>query len=442
MPILVTMPKWGLTMKAGTVSEWLHAEGDEIAAGEPLLVVETDKATSDVEAPAAGTLRKIVAAEGAAIPVTEPVAVIAAPGETLSDEDLAAYLATLRQERSAAAERAAHARLPREERVATRGEDGRMNASPAARKLAKDLGIDLAGVTATGPGGRITSDDVARAAAAAETVREEFVALPSGVRLFYVLAGPLTGTPPLVFLHGLGGSQSTWQMLLPELSARHRVCALDLPGHGQSDKPSPSEADYSLAGLADAVIQAMQLLQLPPAALIGHSLGGAVALQIALTNPALVHLLVLINSAGLGEEINPELFDRIEAPPSRPEARRLLELFFHDPRFVLDSGIEEMYQQRLQAGADEAVLATAAASMDRRGQHTGLPPRLGEVQTPALIIWGVRDRLIPVAHAHAAATALPNARLLLLDESGHVPQVEDAAAVARAIDEFLETMDG
>lgn len=442
MPILVTMPKWGLTMKTGTVNEWLRAEGDTVAAGEPLLVVETDKATSDVEAPAAGTLRKIVAPEGVAVPVTEPVALIAAPGEALSDEEVAAFLATLQRERSAAAERAAQARRPREARAATRGEDGRVTASPAARKLAAALGIDLASVVATGPGGRITSDDVERAAAEAGEAREDFATLPSGLRLFYVLAGPVAGTSPLVFLHGLGGSQSTWQMVLPELAAHHRVCALDLPGHGQSDKPAPSDADYSLGGLADAVAQALTALKLQPAVLIGHSLGGAVAMQVALAHPEAVSRLVLINSAGLGEEINPALFDRIETTPSREEARRLLELFFHDPRLVLESGIEETYQQRLQPGGDEAVRAAAAASMDRDGQHTGLPSRLGELHLPVLIVWGAGDRVIPVAHAHAAAAALPEARLVVLGASGHVPQVEDAAATARAIEEFLGTAGG
>ncbi|HWE60499.1 MAG TPA: acetoin dehydrogenase dihydrolipoyllysine-residue acetyltransferase subunit [Chloroflexota bacterium] len=442
MPILVTMPKWGLTMKTGTVSEWLHAEGDQIEAGEPLLAVETDKAISEVEAPATGTLRKIVAAEGAAIPVTEPVALISAPGETLSDEEVASYLAALQRRRADVAEHAGQARQPREARAAARSDDGRVNASPAARKLAKELGIELAGVAATGPGGRITSDDVARAAAGEAEAREELVTLPNGLRLFYVLAGQASQTPPLVFLHGLGGSQSTWQMVLPALAAHRRVCALDLPGHGQSDKPAPATADYTLAGLADAVVQALRTLHLSPAVLVGHSLGGAVAMQIVLAHPGVAHGLVLVDSAGLGDEISPELFERIEAPPSREEARRLLELFFHDPRFVLESGIDESHEQRLQPGADEAVRAVAAASMSRQGQHTGLPARLGELQLPVLIIWGARDRVIPAAHAAAAASALPGAQVVLLEESGHVPQVESAGAVARAIEGFVGTMAG
>src|ERR687885_1619742 len=378
MPVLVTMPKWGLTMKAGTVTEWLRAEGAAVAAGEPLLVVESDKAANDVEAPAAGTLRKIVAGTGARVPIGDPVAVIALPNETLSDEDVAAFLAeSARVHAAATTDRAAAARVAREARPAGRSEEGRINASPAARKLARELGVDLASVPATGPGGRITSEDVERAAGAA-AVREDYVALPGGVRLFYVLAGPAGAVPPLVFLHGLGGSGSTWQTVLADLAVRHRVCALDLPGHGASDKPAPATADYSVAGLARAVAQALDLLGLAPAVLVGHSLGGAVAMQVALDRPAAVSRLVLVDSAGLGDEINSALLDRVEATPSRAEARRLLELFFCDERHVLDSTIEETYQQFCSPGAHDAIRA-AAASFTRAGQQTGLPGRLREL---------------------------------------------------------------
>src|SRR5581483_8013499 len=99
MPILVKMPKWGLTMKAGTITQWLRAEGAAVAAGEPLLTVETDKAANEVEAPEAGVLRKIVAPEGAEVPVSDPLAVLAAPGETLGDDDVAAFLEAIAQEK-------------------------------------------------------------------------------------------------------------------------------------------------------------------------------------------------------------------------------------------------------------------------------------------------------------------------------------------------------
>ncbi|MDP9257165.1 MAG: pyruvate dehydrogenase complex dihydrolipoamide acetyltransferase, partial [Actinomycetota bacterium] len=93
MPVLVKMPKWGLMMKAGTVTEWLRAEGDAVSAGEPLFVVETDKAINDVEAPGDGVLRRIVAGAGTAVTVSGPVAVICAVGEMISDDAVDAFVA-------------------------------------------------------------------------------------------------------------------------------------------------------------------------------------------------------------------------------------------------------------------------------------------------------------------------------------------------------------
>lgn len=443
MPILLKMPKWGLTMKAGTVTQWLRAEGATVAAGDPLLVVETDKAANEVEAPGDGVLRKIAAAAGSEIPVGDPVAVLAEPGETLSDEDVAAFLESIAaQKKGAGAERAGAVRTAREARAAARSEDGRINASPAARKLAQELGVDLVAVMATGPGGRVTSDDVQRAAGEAAGVREDFVTLSDGRRLFYVLAGPAAASP-LVFLHGLGGSQSTWQTVLGDLAAEYRVCALDLPGHGRSDKPAPEAADYSLGSLAGAVAQALEALNLTPAVLIGHSLGGAVAIKVALGHPDRVSRLLLVDSAGLGDELNPELLDRIEASPSREESRRLLELFFHDGRYVLESGIEENYQGRLSAGADEAVRAAAtAANFSRTGQYTGLPARLAELSLPVLIVWGADDRVIPASHAAAGARAIAGAQLEMFAATGHVPQIEAAAGFAQAVKRFVPATAG
>ncbi len=434
MPTLVKMPKWGLTMKVGKVTEWLHREGEEIAEGEPLLVVETDKATNDVPAPAAGVLRKIVADVEAEVPVSNPVAVIAAPNETLTDTDLATFLAQA-TEAVTAGGTAPAARVSREARAAAPSEEGRVNASPAARKRAQELGVDLSTVLATGPGGRITSEDVERAGAAT-SAREDVVTLADGRRLFYVLAGPATGTR-LVFLHGLGGTQSTWQMVLPHLAEHFRVCALDLPGHGQSDKPAPAQTDYSLGSLASGVAQAMETLRLTPAVLIGHSLGGAVALTLALQHPDRVRALVLVDSLGLGNEINPELLDHIEAQPSQEEARKLLDLFFYDKRHVLDSGVEDLYHQQQSPGTHEAVRAVATGTMNRSGQLTNLPERLGDVSAPVLVLWGAEDQVIPARHATSASERLRGAQMKILAGAGHVPQIEQAEQFTQVLEDFL-----
>src|SRR5262249_18865823 len=207
-----------------------------------------------------------------------------------------------------------------------------------------ELGVDLARVEATGPGGRITSDDVERAAAemaADPTPREEVVTLADGREIAALVAGP-GNAQKIVFVHGLGGSLSTWQMVLGDLAERYRVAAIDLPGHGQSDKSSPDAADYSVPGLAAAVAEGLRALKLTPAIVVGHSLGGAVAMEMALGQPESAVGLILVDSAGLGDEIAGELLDLMDKEPGKATARGLLELFYEDRRPIVDRGIDEM----------------------------------------------------------------------------------------------------
>jgi pyruvate dehydrogenase E2 component (dihydrolipoamide acetyltransferase) len=442
MPTIVTMPKWGLTMTSGTITGWSRREGDPVTEGVPLLPVETEKAVDDVEAPASGVLRKIVAAVGSEVPVMGAVAVITAPGEDLSDEELQALVATAVGPSPAAGELAP--RAVREGRQAARDASGRVNASPAARKRAGELGIDLATVEATGPGGRITSEDVERAvaavAASAAAPQTELVALADGTKIAALLAGPTETKETIVFLHGLGGSQSTWANVLGAFAESYRIAAVDLPGHGGSDKPSPESTDYSIPGLAARIGELLEQLKLPPAILVGHSLGGATALQLALDRPKLVRALVLVDSAALGSEISGELLDRVDSAASRDEARRLLELFFEDRRFVLERGIDDMYATRTVPGADEAMKAIAASAFTRHGQNGILVEQLGELEVPLLVIWGELDRVIPSTHAVAAAAALPTAWLEIMEGVGHVPQVEAAPAFAAIVNRWLASL--
>lgn len=437
MPILVKMPKWGLMMKTGTVTEWLRAEGDPVSAGEPLFVVETDKAVNDVEAPGDGVLRRIVADEGTEVPVSGPVGVIAVAGESLTDEAVDAFVAAHAVAPPPPVAVAAPT-APRTER-APRPEDragGRIVASPAARKLAAELDIDLGDVAATGPGGRVTIEDVERAAGGGADdgePREERVGVGDGIELYVLSAGP-RDAPALVFVHGIGGSSSSWQSVIGAFAETHRVVALDLPGHGQSDVPDAATADYSVAGLAAAVSAALAALGLTRVTLVGHSLGGAVAMAVALAEPDAVERLVLVDSAGFGEEISGDLLALLADVPSEAGSRALLGLFFEDPRLVLDAGVAEHHGALSRPGAHDAVQAIAADAFPGGRQAAARP---GDLTQPVLVIWGGRDRVVPAAHADAARTAIADVRVAVLPDSGHAPQVEDPEAFAAHVAGFL-----
>jgi pyruvate dehydrogenase E2 component (dihydrolipoamide acetyltransferase) len=151
----VTMPKWGLTMKQGKLSKWFKKEGDAIQKGEPLFEVETEKITNKVEAPASGTLFQIVIQQGAVVPVGTILAVIAEPGEQ-PERIEGMQMGEVVEGKAPRAETRAPAEPERPKKETF------VLATPAARRLAKELGVDLTAVEGTGPGGRVTEADVTK----------------------------------------------------------------------------------------------------------------------------------------------------------------------------------------------------------------------------------------------------------------------------------------
>jgi pyruvate dehydrogenase E2 component (dihydrolipoamide acetyltransferase) len=437
MATLVKLPKWGLTMESATITEWLCAQGSSVQAGDPLFVAETDKAAHDVAAPSDGVLRRVVATEGSSVAVGGAVAVLTEPGESLTDDEVEEFLASQAAParplagvaRTAAPER-------RRPRAADRDERGRVRASPAARKLALELGVDLQTVTATGPGGRITSEDVQRAVSGdgEPDVRQDWVRLADGRRIFYILAGP-PGVSPIVFIHGLAGSSSTWQSVLGPFAETHQVLALDLPGHGQSDAADPAAVDYSISGLAAVVRELLGTLDLSSITLVGHSLGGPVAAATALAQPDAVSRLVLVDSAGIGRDINPRMMELVTGPPSAAAARDLLNLFFYDGRFVLDSGVDEYQRAWARPGADAAIRAVANGAFDSSSQQVTI--ELESLRQPVLVVWGAEDRVIPVEHAHSAGDATPVSATEIIPDIGHVPQLEAVPQFIEVVERFI-----
>ena len=445
MATILSMPKWGLAMKTGLVVAWLKRPGEAVRQGEPVVEIESEKATNEVDAPASGTLRWIEVPEGEKAPVGAALAVIAAAGEELSDEQVAALLredAEIKRQRAAQAGHAGAAtatptgasRTARTPAVA----GGRVSASPAARRLAQELSVDLAAVTGTGPGGMIGREDVLRAAEegqAAAGESEECTVSVNGIATHCLLAGP-TNARHVVFIHGLGGSLATWALNLSAFAGKFRLCALDLTGAGDSDKPV---TDYSVAALANFLARFLDALgpEWQRTSLVGHSLGGAVALAFAGQHPERVERLVLVDSAGLGTEIDGETLDLVSSVPTPEHIRAELTRFFADPTMVQQSLVAQIQQQRTQPGAYEALLATKDAAFGGGQQHYDLRATLAGLSQPVLAIWGEADGVIPVAHAEAVRQAA-NGHVEILAHCGHCPHIERSEAFNRAVMAFLD----
>jgi len=433
---IISMPKWGLSMKTGLIVEWLKKTGEPVQQGEPIVEIESEKATNEVEAPITGIMRSIEIKEGDSAPVGEALAVIVLPGEELSDEQVAALLredAEIKRQRAEmltkqhATPKAASAGTSPTIVRAPVSAGGRVNASPAARRLAQELGVDLTIVAGTGPGGMIGREDVQRAAeeakVASEETAEEKIVDVGDIAIHCLIAGP-EGAPPVVFVHGLGGSYETWSLNLPAFAERFRICALDLVGAGSSDKPA---MDYSVPSLADFLARFLDALggDWQRVTLVGHSLGGTIALAFASHYPERVEKLVLVDSAGLGSEINGEILDLIRAEPSTEGIRAELTQFFAHQGLVQQALVEQLYQQRLQPGAREAMLATTEAAFGGNRQQMDLRETLASLSNKTLVVWGNADSVLPVAHAKEASYT-PGIRVDVFEACGHCPHIERA----------------
>jgi pimeloyl-ACP methyl ester carboxylesterase len=256
--------------------------------------------------------------------------------------------------------------------------------------------------------------------------------------------------PPVVLIHGITGRSDQWEPAIEHLAAEHMVLAPDLLGHGESAKP---RGDYSLGAYASAVRDTMVALGLERATIVGHSLGGGIAMQFAYQFPERCERLVLVSSGGLGREVHPLL-----RAATLPGSELVLPLLTHGRVLLAGEAIgRALGFLRLQAGTDLAEIARGFGSLgdaearsafiesmravlDPGGQRVSALDRLYLAESlPSLIIWGEADPVIPVAHGRAAHRAMPGSRLELLDGVGHFPQLERPFEFARLLTEFVAT---
>jgi pimeloyl-ACP methyl ester carboxylesterase len=265
----------------------------------------------------------------------------------------------------------------------------------------------------------------------------------------FLLAGPRLGTAPVLWLiHGIGDSSRTWEEVLPLLAAGYTVVAPDLLGHGASDKP---RADYSIGGFANGMRDLMVVLGVERATIVGHSLGGGVALQFAYQYPERVERLVLVASGGLGAEVHPVLraaalpgasaaialsVHRGLRLPALAAATLIARVGLLDPADVEETG--HVWQGLADRSTRQAFLRTLRSVIDVRGQSVTSRDRLYlTAAIPTLLIWGARDPILPVGHARAAADALPGARLEVVARAGHLPHRSDPPGFAESLLSFV-----
>ena len=256
--------------------------------------------------------------------------------------------------------------------------------------------------------------------------------------------------PVLVMIHGIAGSSGTWVPVMPLLAEHYTVIAPDLLGHGESAKP---RGDYSLGAYASGIRDLLGVLGHERATIVGHSLGGGVAMQFAYQFPQMAERLVLIGSGGLGKEVNP-LLRALSLPGTEYVLPVVLAPQIHDAfgamgrvlgRFGMrsDPFLSEVWNawtRLTDVKAQRAFIHTIRAVIDVAGQRVSARDRLYLAhEVPTLIVWGTRDAVIPVEHAHIAHDLMPGSRLELVEGAGHFLPIERPELLHRLLHDFLTT---
>ena len=262
--------------------------------------------------------------------------------------------------------------------------------------------------------------------AAAEAAAPEPVRVATAEGPIQVLEAGPEDAPPLVLIHGFGGDLNNWMFLQPLLAEHFRTLAIDLPGHGGSGK-ALNGADAP--ALARAVAALMRERGIGSAHLVGHSLGGAVALALA---PQALSL-TLISPAGLGAEINKDYIAGFIAARRGKQLQPVLEMLFADPSLIGREMVEALLRYKRLDGVEAALQAIAAANFVDGRQTTSHRAALNAVTIPALVVWGAQDRIIPAAHADGLPAGV---RVERFADAGHMAHMERPADLARLIVEL------
>ena len=455
----VILPRVDMDMATGRIARWYVEEGATVEKGQPLFEIETDKAAMEIEAPGTGILRKLPLDETGAIPVGSTVGWICGPDEAIRQAEApspvkppAAPQPPAPQPSPMAAERPlpdGAATLPQSGTAPASG--NAVGATPLARRLAAQYQIELAVVQGSGPRRRVQARDVEQAAKAApepgplslppEAAPEpapapvsapppRLAAKPSeGLNRLWLRQGE---GRPIVLVHGFGGELNTWRPLVASFRSNRPVLAVDLPGHGAS----PALATPSLAALAEAVAGTLTEERVAGIDLIAHSLGAAIATEMADSAALDIRSLFLMAPAGLGPDINGAFLAGFNRARSALSLAPWLRLLVSDAQALSPSFISATARLRQDDAVVRAQADLAQALFPDGTQAFSIRPALERLDIPVRVVFGTDDRIIPSHHA----TGLPGlVAVHALRGIGHMPYVENRPLLARILAHHLQT---
>lgn len=419
MPTTIAMPKLGMTMEEGTVLEWPRAIGESVEKGEVVLLIESEKAEVEIEAPISGVFRHAYIDPGETVPCGTLLGAMTASAEEPFDSEAfrdtyAAPTAPKAKPAIASRPRPAIAPAPRRR--------GAVPVTPAARRRARSLEIDLKSVLGSGPGGRVTVEDVE---AWAER-RERLVRVAEGVELDVPVQGE---GDPVLLLPGFGTDVSVFAQLIPELAASNRVYGVNPRGVAAS-----SATEEECYGVSQNATDASAVVE-RPAHVVGASLGAAVALELAILAPEKVRSLTLITPFVVASARLQAVCDswcRLAAEVAPESLAKMLLPWFFSAGFLED----EVRRVRVLRGLATTVAKVPAATLERtaaglRAWSGTRVDALSQIKIPTLVIAAAEDLLTP--DAGALADGIDNAKSLVVPAAGHGVTIEAAQSVTEAV---------
>ncbi|MBA8900673.1 acetoin dehydrogenase dihydrolipoyllysine-residue acetyltransferase subunit [Phyllobacterium sp. P30BS-XVII] len=430
MPTEVILPKVDMDMETGQISRWYAKEGDSVSKGQLLFEIETDKAAMEVDAPASGILRGVTAQEGTVVPVGQSVAWIYAEGEDYAAATPEAIEAAPVSDVMKVAEPSPSPVVAESLSVAATQGDA-VRATPLARRIARESGIDLASVSGSGPKGRIQRKDVEASAAHAQPAIAKPVAAKADkapLHAVWLRQGNDTGLAPLVLIHGFGSDLNSWRPMLAGTTLDSAILAIDLPGHGESTRDIPADID-SIAALVEQTIAAHHT---GPVVVAAHSFGAAIAAKVAARGNLDIRALTLIAPAGLGPEINGAFLQGFVRARAEPSLLAWMKLLVQDESLLTRSFVKATLAQSQDEGLRNAQKLVADRFFADGTQIFDIRRSLAGLIIPVRVIFGAADRIIPAAHA----SGLPGEIAVhVFAGTGHMPQLEQREKVVRILRE-------
>jgi pyruvate dehydrogenase E2 component (dihydrolipoamide acetyltransferase) len=256
----------------------------------------------------------------------------------------------------------------------------------------------------------------------------------NGRRLRYLELGKSAGVP-VVFIHGFGGDLENWMFNQPMLATTRRTIAIDLPGHGGSDK---AVGDGTPEFFATAITGLLDTLNIEAAHVIAHSFGASVAAALLQSQPSRIASVTAICPVGFGHEVNAEYTSGFIAARRRSEMAAVVQILFTNAALVTSEMAEALLRYKRLDGVGTALQTISAANFEGGSQRPVPPEIWAKLEDRLLVIWGADDKVIPSSHLNAVPGA---ARRSLIEDAGHMPHLEKAEQINDLITDFLSDMD-